>query len=453
MSSFYLAAIQLKNKPFGTTKFFASSVLVDPNWTMQVRALESEGISVAVEGGDTPSQRLFVAETDNGALKGFDLGNQKIEQVICTNIGLSHRSVPSEPTQSHVPGLPYVPHHTMALFLCQDTDKGLYDGPFFLPSSEIGLFLADNTNIQYGQGGFEGASAMYDDDANICMFRLQAGCERFAKTAKAVCLPPLNVGRCKQAILDTVAANKSYIPKKNGKLYIRPFIMGTRGGFGASPAKQCLVGIEVAAFGCFFGGKVKLQGLKDVFRPITGADKVSGNYTDSFARKKSVRALGYNDYLSFDKNGNVEEVSTCSVGFVKVLGNGAIEYHFSPVREDAPDPAEADTYHSLDSITRRSLIEMLRRTQKKVFVRDIHGSELVEFGGMFTMGNAAGVTQVQQVDLCASIHAEVETAIVFNDSESDKVIQDLKDRLYSARRGQLTDGRLVELNAIWVDKI
>jgi branched-subunit amino acid aminotransferase/4-amino-4-deoxychorismate lyase len=453
MNTFYQAAIQLKNKSLGTQKKFAPELINDPYWTMQVRALESEGISVSVPGNRHVNQRLFVAETNNGALKGFDLKGEMIEQIICTNIGLSHRSFASEPSQHNVPGLPYVPHHTMAIFVCKDTSKGDYEGPFFLPSSEIGVFLADNTSIQYGQGGFEGSSAVYDESGNICLFRIKAVCERFAKTAKAACLPPIEVDRCKQAIIDTVASNQSYVPKKDGKLYIRPFIMGTRGGFGATPAKECLIGIEVVAFGSFFGEVIKLQGLKDVFRPITGADKVSGNYTDSFARKKAVKKRGYNDYLSFDKNGNVEEVSTCAVGFIKVLESGKVEYHFSPVREDAPDPTQANDYHSLDSITRRSLIEILRRTEKKVFVRDIHITELSGFVGMFTMGNAAGVTPVEQVDICKSVDAVVKSVIFFGSESVDTLLQELKNLLRAARCGKLTDDRLSDLNTVWVDKI
>jgi branched-subunit amino acid aminotransferase/4-amino-4-deoxychorismate lyase len=214
-----------------------------------------------------------------------------------------------------------------------------------------------------------------------------------------------------------------------------------------------MICVEVAAFGSFFSGKVKLQGLKDVFRPITGADKVSGNYTDTFARKKAVKARGYSDYLSFDFTGNIEEVSTCAIGFIKLVGTGQVEYHFPPVREDAPDSSQAHTYHSLDSITRRSIIEMLRCLNHTVIVRDIHADELSSFAGMFTMGNAAGVTPVAQVDLCESGDADVSERIIFETKAADALIADLQTLLRQARRGQHTEPALVGFNEAWVDRI
>ena len=83
-----------------------------------------------------------------------------------------------------------------------------------------------------------------------------------------------------------------------------------------------------------------------------------------------------------DYQGNIAEATGANIFFTKTNNN---EIH-TPI---------ADSF--LDGITRRSIIEIAKQLQIKVFERKIKLDELNAFDGCFLTGTAAEVTPVSQI--------------------------------------------------------
>ena len=180
--------------------------------------------------------------------------------------------------------------------------------------------------------------------------------------------------------------------------------------------------------GSYLAPTIQIEGRKDIQRPATGSNKIAPNYGSSFLIKKGVKKRGYADYLSFDKNGNVEEVATCAIAFIDKAGS----FIFPPVQNEIDNKNR----HILPSITRYSTIEMLQKLGEKVVIRDVPADEISSFIGVFTMGNAVGLVHVDKI--CMKENENDEGIILdFSDEKTKNKIFNMKEKLFSARIGEL----------------
>lgn len=417
----------------GTKKGGQSSFSVEllPNsastaWAATVRLLESEGFVIAAVTENFPTGVYCAEGMENGKLKGWGLEVEIPTKIIVTNLGWPFVSQKPQAPRINEGGLKFVPHHVMGIFIGTGGDWGK---PLYLPSGRISVFVADTAGIQYGQSGFEGCMTMRDGDENIWSYRLDQNAKRFTKTVESLDLPMLEATLLEKMIRSIVACNQDYVPKnEEGKLYIRPSVSGLSGGLGLIVPEYYIVTVEVAAFGNYLPESIAVEGLKYIHRPPSGANKIAPNYGASFKIKHGVKDRGYNDYLSFDELGNVEEVSTCAVAFIDANGN----YIFPPVQDEIDDKER----HILPSITRKSTIEVLRKNGETVEVRDVSFDEVSAMKGIFTMGNAVGILHVSKICMRSS-RTDKGIVIDFNSDEIRKTIFTLRDKIYAARVGQL----------------
>ncbi len=399
----------------------------DLNWTAMVRLLESEGFVVAATTAKFPTG-VYCAEglTENGKLKGWKLETEIPEKIVVTNLGWPFCSRKPEAPKINDGGLKFVPHHVMAVFVGHDNG---WEQVLYLPSGQITTFVADTSGIQYGQSGFEGCMTMRDKVGSVYTYRLDQNAKRFSKTVDSLDLPSFSATDHETAIRQVVAYNQDYVPSnEDGKLYIRPSVLGLNGGLGLIVPEHYLVTVEIAAFGNYLPESITVEALKSIHRPPSGSNKIAPNYGASFKIKHGVKARGYNDYLSFDHEGNVEEVSTCAVAFIDEVGN----FVFPPVQ----DEIDQKERHILPSITRKSTIEVLKSLGKTVVVRDVPFTEIPKMKGVFTMGNAVGVLHVSKICLRRDVEDEG-TVLDFNTPEIREKIFSIRDKIFQARVGQL----------------
>lgn len=94
--------------------------------------------------------------------------------------------------------------------------------------------------LQYAQTCFEGLKAYTAKDGHIVCFRPDLNAERMANTAKRLEMPVFPEDRFVDAVVETVRANKDYVPPygSGATLYIRPYMFGIGPVLGVAPATE-----------------------------------------------------------------------------------------------------------------------------------------------------------------------------------------------------------------------
>ena len=453
----------------GKTASLSLDSMKSPWWGAAVRLLEADGFSVAAVTDGAPHGR-FAAQLADGKLTGWEAPQTPITRLNITNTGIPMMSAAPEAPKYTEPGLHYTHVNNMAV---AHYKEGEWSKTFVVPSSRIALQGANTTALQYAQSAFEGGvaktdlesvegieggdgvTAQLDDQGNVTLFRVEENAKRMTESVLAMGGPEMDPEQVRQSIMETVQCNLKYI-KPGQNLYIRPYVIGTRGGAGANAAKEYIFAVEVWSFGDYFKspkqGGIKLEGRRDRHRPATGADKVGPNYAPLFKAKKEAKERGYNDILSFDEDGNVEEVSSCAMYFIERGEDDKLTLITPVVRNDEPDSEKAKKRHSLNSITRRSVKDLAEALGIKVEIRDISHSEIPTLVGCFTVGSAAGITRVEEIDIKTSALDTNAVNCNFSDRKAIALTQQLYETLIAARTGTLTDPRLIKFNT-WATKI
>ncbi len=403
------------------------------NWEVSVRYLESRGFSIALIT-DKNEYGVFIAEgfSENNKIKGWGLEHHIPKKIIVKNIGFPLKSEKPQAPDTKIQGLKVVPTHSIAVLF--GTKKDGWGSVEHIPASSFSLSIMNTGAIQYGQSAFEGACAMKNAQNEVFGFRLDKNTERFNKSIQAIGLPAINEKIVKEMIEENIKNNADYVPSLgDGQLYIRPSVAGLTGALGIVAADTFVITVEVAAFGSYIPTSIKVEGLKYIHRPYSGTSKIAPNYSVAVKIKQGVKLRGYSDYLSYDVNDNVEEVSSCAVAFIDENNN----FIFPPVQ----DEIDKKERHILPSITRYSIIELLKFQKKNVIIRDVHASEVKKMKAMFTMGNAVGVVAVSELSVKNTReNAEKNSAdetIFFTDKKYQEIIVRIRENIFSARTGDL----------------
>lgn len=395
------------------------------DWKAVVRLLESEGFSPSLVTENFPDGVYIADGLQKGKVQGWGLENEVPQKIRVQNVGWPLLSRLPESPKLEDMGIDLVSHHTMAVII--GTQEGWRDVQY-IPYSSLSVTVGDTTCIQYGQSAFEGACAMRNTDGDIFGFRLDQNAKRFQKSTEFLGFPSVAPEIVENIIAEIISKNAAYVPDE-GKLYIRPSVNGMNKGLGLNQPAHQIITFEVAAFGDYLPESIRIEGLKNISRPETGSSKVAPNYGSSFHIKGGVKRRGYADYLSFTHEGFVEEVSTCAVGFIDEKG----EFIFPPVQDEIDDKQR----NILPSITRKSIIEILKYQGKTVHLRDVHASEISSMKAMFTMGNGVGVLRVSEI--CLKENEKDQGEMIVFGEDMFETIRGIKKNLFDARVGNLAE--------------
>ena len=172
--------------------------------------------------------------------------------------------------------------------------------------------------------------------------------------------------------------------------YVRPFAWRGSEMMGVS-AQNTRINVAIATWewGDYFDPKLKLDGIRlDVSRwkrpapdTIPWKSKAAGLYMICTLSKHEAEKKGYSEALMLDHEGNIAESTSANIFFKDKDGN---------LHTPIPDSF-------LDGITRRTVIEIAKSKNIKVYERKILPNELPNFVGCFLTGTAAEITPVASI--------------------------------------------------------
>ncbi|KAJ3051987.1 hypothetical protein HK097_006997 [Rhizophlyctis rosea] len=257
------------------------------------------------------------------------------------------------------------------------------------------------TALHYGQSAFEGLKAFRMKDGKIRVFRPELNAHRLIKSCAATSMIPPTVDLFLLALKRVIEDNIDYVPpyESSGSLYIRPFVVGSGGQLGLSPAPEFYFCIFVNPVGDYYKGgmgnpvKALISHSFDRAAPHgTGAVKLGGNYAPAFLPSNAAKTRGYAVMLFLDPRTQtyIDEFATSNFAALT-----------------APNPSDKTrTYVTpkspsvLPSVTNRSLTELARKHLGwHVERRQISWEEVKQgkFEEMAAVGTAVVITPVEEV--------------------------------------------------------
>ncbi|RDW83770.1 Transaminase [Aspergillus mulundensis] len=265
--------------------------------------------------------------------------------------------------------------------------------------------------LNYGQQIFEGLKAFRTRSGRITLFRPDQNAARFARSARAVSIPPVPSHIFLEAVHAAVAMNSEFVPPlgSGAALYIRPLAFASSATVGLKLAGEflfCVYVLPVAGLHrplpVHEGGdkETSVSGVKalvvedfDRAAPLgTGDVKVGGNYGPVLGRIDAARQEGYGLTLHLDSLSHsvVDEFSTSGfVGVRRGTGDGDGGQVTLVV---------SDSQQIVASVTIDSVCEIARGLGWAVEKRPIAFTEVSEFVEVYAAGTAAMLVPVQSVE-------------------------------------------------------
>ncbi len=217
------------------------------------------------------------------------------------------------------------------------------------------------------------------------IFKLEEHTDRLFQSAE---LMDMKIPYSKEEINQSTKKIVSVQNVQNG--YVRPFAWRGSEMMGVS-AQNTRINVAIATWewGDYFDPKLKLDGIRlDVSRwkrpapdTIPWKSKAAGLYMICTLSKHEAEKKGYSEALMLDHEGNVAESTSANIFFKDKDGN---------LHTPIPDSF-------LDGITRRTVIEIAKSKNIKVYERKILPNELPNFVGCFLTGTAAEITPVASI--------------------------------------------------------
>ena len=248
-----------------------------------------------------------------------------------------------------------------------DSPVGWHD-PRIIPYGPLSLDPAAIC-LHYGQEVFEGMKAYRADDGRVLLFRPEENFARLNRSNERICIPHIDEEFCLRALKQLVDIDRAWIPESpDSSLYIRPFIIATEPKLGVKQSASYYFIIITSPSGPYYE-----QGIKPVriyveskyvraVRGGTGTAKAGGNYASGLKAQMEAHEQGYSQVLWLDgvERRYIEEVGAMNIFFV--IGGEVVTPELSG--------------SILDGITRKSVIELLRRdgytvTEKRVSIDDL----------------------------------------------------------------------------------
>lgn len=274
------------------------------------------------------------------------------------------------------------------MFEC-DYKDGAWHSPTIRPYGPLSISPAAKV-FHYGQAVFEGMKAYKDDAGKVWLFRPEQNFERINKSSKRMAIPEFPREIFFEALNKLVNLDKDWVkPGLGNSLYIRPFVMATQVGVGASPATEYKFMILMSPAQAYYTGDVRVVIADHYSRSANGgvgAAKAAGNYGAQFYPTNLAREKGFQQVIWTDDSEHkyLEEAGTMNV--------------FFRINDTLLTAPVSDRI--LDGVTRKSIIDIAKRDHINVDVRPITVSELVSavkdgsLKEIFGAGTAAVVSPV-----------------------------------------------------------
>ncbi len=252
--------------------------------------------------------------------------------------------------------------------------------------------------FHYGQAMFEGMKAFRAADGSVNLFRPTHHCERMARGAPRLCMPPVDPKLMQTWLTQLVKVDADWVPSSAGtSLYIRPTMIASEGFLGVRPATKYLFFVISSPVGAYYANGVKPVRIW-VEREQTraahgglGAVKAGANYAASLLAAQNAKKEGYDQVLWLDaaKHEQIEEVGTMNL--------------FAHVGDELVTPPLSDSI--LAGVTRDCVIALAREAGVNVVERTLTVTELQTAHArgalkeVFGSGTAAVISPVGELAL------------------------------------------------------
>lgn len=245
--------------------------------------------------------------------------------------------------------------------------------------------------LQYAQTIFEGLKAYTTEDGRIVTFRPDLNAARMADSARRLEMPVFPEDRFVDAVKQTVAANKAYVPPygSGAALYLRPYMFGSSPVIGVKPAEEYQFRIFATPVGPYFKGGVRPLTIciSDFDRAAphgTGHIKAGLNYAMSLHAIQTAHRNGFDENMYLDAATRTKVEETGGANFLFITKDGTV---VTPKSDSI-----------LPSITRRSLMYVAEKyLNLKVEEREVPVEELSEFAECGLCGTAAVISPVGKI--------------------------------------------------------
>ncbi|MEH6764432.1 branched-chain amino acid aminotransferase [Aequorivita antarctica] len=274
------------------------------------------------------------------------------------------------------------------MFEC-DYKDGAWQNPTIKPYGPLTISPAAKV-FHYGQAVFEGMKAYKDENGKVWLFRPEQNFLRINKSSVRMAMPEFPRDIFFEALIELVKLDKDWVkPGLGNSLYIRPFVMATQVGVGASPSTEYKFMILLSPAQAYYLGDVKVVIADHYSRSANGgvgAAKAAGNYGAQFFPTNLAREKGFQQVIWTDasKHEYLEEAGTMNV--------------FFRVNDTLLTAPISDRI--LDGVTRKSVIALAKKDNITVEERPVLVSEIVEAAEkgslkeIFGAGTAAVISPV-----------------------------------------------------------
>ena len=252
------------------------------------------------------------------------------------------------------------------MFEC-DYKDGVWQNPTIRPYGPLTLSPAAKV-FHCGQAVFEGMKAFKDDNGKIWLFRPDQNAKRINKSAARLAIPEFPEDIFFEALTTMVKMDSEWVrPGDGNSLYIRPFVIATQAGVGASPSTEYKFMILMSPAQAYYTGDIKVEIAEHYSRSANGgvgAAKAAGNYAAQFFPTNLAREKGFQQVIWTDANAHeyLEEAGTMNV--------------FFRVNDKLLTAPISDRI--LDGVTRKSVIALAKKDNIAVEERRVLVSEIVE---------------------------------------------------------------------------
>ncbi|MBR3310443.1 MAG: branched-chain amino acid aminotransferase [Solobacterium sp.] len=308
-------------------------------------------------------------------------------------------------------------------------EEGWHDARI-IPYGNISLSPA-STTLHYGTEIFEGLKAYRRPDGGVQLFRPIENAKRMNRSADRLCLPEFPEEYFLEALKTLIKLDEDWVPSELGtSLYIRPFLFGNDETLGVHAVNHATFMIILSPVGSYYKEglnpvsiMIEDQDVRAV-RGGTGEAKCGGNYAASNRAGDRAEKKGYSQVLWLDgvERKYIEEVGAMNVMF-KISGT-------------VVTPALSGSI--LPGITRKSIIEMLKKEGYKIEERRLSVEELAQAMKDGTLEEAWGCGTAAVVSPIGELCYKDQVYIV-NEGKIGELTQHLYDTLTGIQWGKTED--------------
>src|SRR5262249_7302790 len=177
--------------------------------------------------------------------------------------------------------------------------------------------------LHYAQEIFEGLKAYKLEDGGVNLFRPDANARRFHNSAERMAMAQLPEPVFIEAVEQLVRIDGAWIPRGEGSLYLRPFLIAREVFLGVKPSAEYIFAVIASPVGSYFKGgpaPVSIWVSQNYTRAAiggTGAVKCGGNYAASLRAQAEAIDHGCDQVVFLDavQRRYVEELGGMNIFF------------------------------------------------------------------------------------------------------------------------------------------